>query len=85
VLILTRRLGESVVIGDAIRIHILGVEGERVKLGIEAPREVTIVRSELLERVREANLEAAQTGPAKRRTLPPVLQRTLGAKEQVGK
>jgi len=35
--------------------------------------------------VREANLEAAQTGPAKRRTLPPVLQRTLGAKEQVGK
>ncbi|MCX2727965.1 carbon storage regulator CsrA [Thermomicrobium sp. 4228-Ro] len=59
-LVLTRRPGEALLIGQDIRLVVLGVEGERVKLGIEAPREVTVVRSELLEAVREANLQAAR-------------------------
>ncbi|MBN2084104.1 MAG: carbon storage regulator CsrA [Anaerolineales bacterium] len=48
-LVLTRRTEESVVIGGNITITVLGVEGEKVKLGIDAPREVTILRSELLD------------------------------------
>ncbi|MCS7255165.1 MAG: carbon storage regulator CsrA [Thermomicrobium sp.] len=60
-LVLTRRPGEALVIGQDIRLVVLGVEGERVKLGIEAPREIAIVRSELVEAVREANQQAART------------------------
>jgi carbon storage regulator len=48
-LVLTRRTEESVVIGDNIVVTVLGVEGEKVKLGIDAPREVTILRRELLD------------------------------------
>ena len=55
VLVLTRRTEESVVIGERITITVLGVEGEKVKLGIEAPREVTILRSELLDVIQQQN------------------------------
>lgn len=58
-LILTRRPGETVVIQGDIKVHVLAVEGERVKLGVDAPRHVPIVREELLEEVRQSNLEAA--------------------------
>jgi carbon storage regulator len=58
-LVLTRRPGEALVIGEGIRLVVLGVEGERVKLGIDAPREVAIVRAELLDAVATANHEAA--------------------------
>lgn len=46
-LVLTRRLDESIEIGDSITIKVLSVDGDKVKLGINAPREVTILRSEL--------------------------------------
>jgi len=55
VLVLTRRTEESVVIGDNIIVTVLGVEGEKVKLGIEAPREVTILRRELLNVITQQN------------------------------
>lgn len=54
-LVLTRRTEESVVIGGNIVITVLGVEGEKVKLGIDAPREVTILRSELLDAIEQQN------------------------------
>jgi carbon storage regulator len=53
VLVLTRRTEESVVIGGNIIVTVLGVEGEKVKLGIDAPREVTILRSELLDVIQQ--------------------------------
>lgn len=49
-LILTRNISEQIVIGDDIKIAILGISGKQVRLGIEAPRHVNIVRTELLER-----------------------------------
>jgi carbon storage regulator len=55
VLVLTRRTEESVVIGGNIVVTVLGVEGEKVKLGIDAPREVTILRSELLDVIHHQN------------------------------
>ncbi len=60
-LVLTRRPGEVLLIGGEIRLIVLAVDGDRVKLGIEAPRQVSIVRAELVEAVREANRDAARS------------------------
>ena len=58
-LILTRKIGESIVIADDITVTVLEISGERVKIGIDAPRSVTILRHELQEQVRQENIEAA--------------------------
>jgi carbon storage regulator len=52
-LILTRREGETLLIGDNIEVTVLAVSGSQVRIGIEAPREVTILREEVAERERE--------------------------------
>jgi len=59
VLVLARKLDESIVIGDNIIVKVVSVENGVVKLGIDAPEEVSIMRSELLEQVKEQNLSAA--------------------------
>ena len=48
-LILTRRIDEALLIGDDVKVVVLSVKGNQVRLGIEAPKDVHIVRSELLE------------------------------------
>ena len=58
-LILTRKIDESIVIADDIIVTVLEISGERVKIGIEAPRSVVILRQELQEQVRQENIEAA--------------------------
>jgi len=60
VLILTRKTDEAIVISDDITITVLEISGERVKLGIVAPKEITILRMELRDQVREANIQAAE-------------------------
>jgi carbon storage regulator len=60
VLVLTRRIDESLVIRDDIIVTVLSVEGDKVKLGIQAPPEVRILRQELCEAVRQQNLAAAR-------------------------
>jgi carbon storage regulator len=57
-LILTRKLGESVTIGDDIKITILGVRGRQVRLGIIAPQKVTIHREEIYFKIQEENKRA---------------------------
>jgi len=52
-LVLTRRVDESISIGDSITVTVLAVEGDRVKLGITAPREVLILRQEVADAVKE--------------------------------
>ncbi|MFA7501997.1 MAG: carbon storage regulator [Anaerovoracaceae bacterium] len=59
-LVISRKAGESLVIGDGITVSILSVGSDKVAVGIEAPREVQIVRAELLD-VIEANREATST------------------------
>ena len=51
-LILTRRVGETVVIGDDVTVTVLGVKGNQVRLGINAPRDVAVHREEIYERIR---------------------------------
>jgi carbon storage regulator CsrA len=59
-LILSRKEGESIVIGDNITVKIVSAEKGIVKIGIDAPRDVTILRSELVEAVESANKEASE-------------------------
>ena len=59
-LALSRKPGESVVIGNDIEITILEVTGEQVKVGIKAPQSVAIYRKELFEQIQESNREASK-------------------------
>jgi len=52
-LILTRRVGESVVIGDDISVTILGVKGNQVRIGVTAPMDVAVHRQEIYERIKK--------------------------------
>ena len=58
-LVLSRRVGESVVVGDDVTITVLEVRGDVVRIGIAAPRSVAVHRAELLEQLEEINREAA--------------------------
>jgi carbon storage regulator len=60
VLVLTRRSGESVMIGDQVVVTVVEVRGDVVRLGIEAPREVRVHREEVYRAVGEANAAAAK-------------------------
>ncbi len=59
-LVLTRKSGEGIWIGDDIRVKILDVREGHVKIGIEAPRDKGIYRDELYARIKEFNMKAAQ-------------------------
>jgi carbon storage regulator len=52
-LVLTRKPGQSIMIGDGVEVQVLSVAGEKVRLGITAPREVPIFRNEVYERMEE--------------------------------
>jgi carbon storage regulator len=58
-LVLTRKLGETIRIGDNITIKIVDLDGRHVKLGIEAPRSVSVNREEIYERIQRENQAAA--------------------------
>ncbi|MDB5987092.1 MAG: carbon storage regulator, CsrA / carbon storage regulator, CsrA [Nevskia sp.] len=51
-LILTRRVGETLVIGDDVTITVLGVKGNQVRIGVKAPKTVSVHREEIFERIR---------------------------------
>ncbi len=59
-LVLARKLDESIVIGDDITVKIISVDKGVVKIGIDAPSDVTILRSELIEDVKELNIAASK-------------------------
>lgn len=63
-LILTRRVGENVIVGDDIVISVIEVRGEAVRIGIQAPRSVTVHREEVYRELQRANEQAASSSDA---------------------
>ena len=60
-LVLTRKLGESIVIGNNVRVTVLEMQGKQIRLGIDAPPEVSVHRGEVYERIEAENRLAAET------------------------
>lgn len=63
-LVLSRRKDESIVIGDDIKVTIVDIRGDTVRLGISAPKAVPVYRQEIYEAIQRENVEAAQTQAA---------------------
>ena len=61
-LVLSRKPEQSLLLGDDITVTVLAIQGDRVKLGVNAPPSVTILRSEVYEQLRAANTQAAASG-----------------------
>lgn len=54
-LILTRRIGETLMVGDEIAVTVLGVKGNQIRLGVDAPKSVTVHREEIYQRIQNAD------------------------------
>ena len=65
-LILTRRVGETVMIGNEISVTVLGVKGNQVRVGIQAPKDTPVHREEVFERIRREEDSNANTNPVSR-------------------
>ena len=63
-LILTRKLGEKINIGDDIMVTLLEIKGAQIKLGIDAPKHIGIHRNEIYEKIREENLNSSNINGA---------------------
>ena len=57
-LVLSRKLNETILIGDNVRVTLLGIEGDKIKIGVDAPRDVKIFREELVEATKNTNQQA---------------------------
>lgn len=73
-LVLTRKLGESITIDDNIKIRIEKIRGKQVRLGIDAPKETRIYREEVYQAIKQQNQDASQTGPDSTRAIADLLK-----------
>lgn len=61
-LVLSRKVNQSIMVGDNVRVVVVAVDRDQVKLGIEAPREIAVHRSEIYEEIQRSNRSAAASG-----------------------
>lgn len=62
-LVLTRKVHQSIIIGDEIEVVVLEVRGEQVRIGIRAPKNVSVHRKEIYEQIQEENKDASEVRP----------------------
>lgn len=72
-LVLSRKLNQSIMVGDDVRIVVVAVDRDQVKLGIEAPRDISVHRSEIYEEIQRSNKAAAAAAPQSSQRLPKCL------------
>jgi len=63
-LILTRRMGEALMIGDNVTVTVLGIKGNQVRIGVLAPKDVSVHREEIYARIRSEKENSAEAAPA---------------------
>jgi carbon storage regulator len=63
-LVLSRKVNQSIMVGDNVRVVVVAVDRDQVKLGIEAPREIAVHRSEIYEEIQRSNRAAAEAPAA---------------------
>lgn len=80
-LVLTRKTGESINIGDDIKISIMEIKGRSVRIGIEAPKSMVIHREEIYQKIQEENRLASESGGLNMETIGDLL-RNIGEKKK---
>ncbi|KZZ13365.1 carbon storage regulator [Oleiphilus sp. HI0130] len=60
-LILTRRVGETLMVGDDVTVTVLGVKGNQVRIGVNAPKDVSVHREEIYQRIQKEKAESGQS------------------------
>ena len=70
-LILTRRVGETLKVGDDVSVTVLGVRGSQIRIGITAPRGIGVYREEIYDKKKEADKETAEDGKEKLSSVTP--------------
>lgn len=80
-LILTRKSGEAIAIGEEIEVTILGIHGKQVKLGITAPDQIAIYRGEIFKRIQQENIRASMSSTEDIQQLTRIIKAGKGRKK----